>query len=110
MAFSPLRPLAVARLSVAAALACAGLSAGAIAQTSIKPAADTPAASAGDIAASGPTTPEVAIPETFTEADAQALASEPLAITREFADTTPAEPAPAPHETPGETIKDAKAS
>lgn len=79
-----------------------------------KPAADTPAASAGDIAASEPTPPEAPIPETFTEADANALASEPLAITREFQDTTPAEPAPAlsetPHEPPGEAIKDAKAS
>jgi sec-independent protein translocase protein TatB len=75
-----------------------------------KPAADTPAASAGDIAASGPTPPEAPIPEIFTEADANALASEPLAITREFADTTPTEPVPAAHETPGEAIKDAKAS
>jgi hypothetical protein len=43
MAFPLLRRLAVARLSVAAALACAGLSAGASAQSSLKPAADTPA-------------------------------------------------------------------
>jgi sec-independent protein translocase protein TatB len=75
-----------------------------------KPAADTPAASAEDIAASGPTPQEVPIPETFTEADAQALAAEPLAITREFQNATPAEPAPASHETPSEVIKDAKAS
>jgi sec-independent protein translocase protein TatB len=75
-----------------------------------KPAADTPAASAGDIAASGPTPPEAPIPETFTEADANALASEPLAITREFQDATPAEPAQPAHEPPGEAIKDAKAS
>jgi sec-independent protein translocase protein TatB len=52
-----------------------------------------------------PTTPEMPIPETFTEADAHALASEPLAITREIqpapVDTTPAAP---------EVLKDAKAS
>jgi sec-independent protein translocase protein TatB len=52
-----------------------------------------------------PTTPEPPIPETFTEADAHALASEPLAITREIppqpVDTTPAAP---------EVLKDAKAS
>jgi sec-independent protein translocase protein TatB len=48
-----------------------------------------------------PTTPEAQIPETFTAADAHALASEPLAITRE------AQPAPA--ENP-DILKDAKAS
>jgi sec-independent protein translocase protein TatB len=54
-----------------------------------------------------PTTPEPPIPETFTEADAHALAGEPLAITREVQ----AEPAPqdiAP--TAPEVLKDAKAS
>jgi sec-independent protein translocase protein TatB len=52
-----------------------------------------------------PTTPEAPTPETFTEADAHALASEPLAITREIqpapVDTTPVAP---------EILKDAKAS
>jgi sec-independent protein translocase protein TatB len=52
-----------------------------------------------------PTTPEMPIPETFTEADAHALANEPLAITREIppapVNTTPAAP---------EVLKDAKAS
>ncbi len=68
-------------------------------------ATDTPAASS-DVTVT-PTTPEPPIPETFTEADAHALASEPLAITREIqpqpapADTTPTDP---------EVLKDAKAS
>lgn len=79
-----------------------------------KPAADTPAALTGDISASGPTPPESPLPETFTEADANALASEPLAITREFQSAASAEPAPASHEAPhepaAEPIKDAKAS
>jgi sec-independent protein translocase protein TatB len=54
-----------------------------------------------------PTTPEAPIPETFTEADAQAAAMEPLAITREVQvqpapqDTQPAAP---------DILKDAKAS
>src|SRR6202035_746707 len=45
-----------------------------------------------------PTTPEMPIPETFSEADAQALASQPLAITQEVhgpdapQDTAPATP------------------
>jgi sec-independent protein translocase protein TatB len=59
-----------------------------------------------------PTTPEAPIPETFTEADAHALASEPLAITREVlvapAEAPPAEPAAAV-ENP-DILKDAKAS
>ena len=57
-------------------------------------------------------TPEPAIPETFTEADAHALASEPLAITREVhATPTEAPPAgqPAAVENP-DILKDAKAS
>jgi len=67
-----------------------------------KPVADSSTAPAGDAPA------EVQIPDTFTEADAQAMANEPLAITREF---QPDETAPvAAHETPGEAIKDAKAS
>ena len=56
-----------------------------------------------------PTTPEAPIPETFTEADAHALANEPLAITREVhAVPQPAEQ-PAPAENP-DILKDAKAS
>ena len=54
-----------------------------------------------------PTTPEMPIPETFAEADAHAVASEPLAITREAQvppvtqDAVPVAP---------EILKDAKAS
>src|SRR5260221_4752395 len=54
-----------------------------------------------------PTTPEMPIPETFTEAEAHAAAGEPLAITREAQaapvaqDAAPAAP---------EILKDAKAS
>jgi sec-independent protein translocase protein TatB len=59
-----------------------------------------------------PTTPEAPIPETFTEADAHALANEPLAITREVhtapQETAPTEPAAAV-ENP-DILKDAKAS
>jgi sec-independent protein translocase protein TatB len=52
-------------------------------------------------------TPEPPIPETFTEADAHALASEPLAITQEIqAEPAPPDIAPA---TP-DVLKDAKAS
>jgi sec-independent protein translocase protein TatB len=73
------------------------------AMTSDTPAIDPPASS-GD-APVMPTTPEMPIPETFTEADAHALAREPLAITQEIqpapVDTTPAAP---------EVLKDAKAS
>jgi sec-independent protein translocase protein TatB len=58
---------------------------------------DTPAMSKVDA-------PEAPIPETFTEADAHAAATEPLAITREVqAVPTPPEPAP-------DVLKDAKAS
>jgi sec-independent protein translocase protein TatB len=78
---------------------------------------DTPAieppASASDAPATSsdapvtPTTPEMPIPETFTEADAHALASEPLAITQEVQP----EPIPAkPQAAPAEVLKDAKAS
>jgi sec-independent protein translocase protein TatB len=49
--------------------------------------------------------PEAPIPETFTAADAHALASEPLAITQE----AQAAPQPAPAENP-DILKDAKAS
>jgi sec-independent protein translocase protein TatB len=59
-----------------------------------------------------PTTPEAPIPETFTEADAHALASEPLAITREVhavpQEVQPVEQ-PAAVENP-DILKDAKAS
>jgi sec-independent protein translocase protein TatB len=55
-------------------------------------------------------TAEVPIPETFTAADAHALASEPLAITREVhAAPTDAAPAGQPAENP-DILKDAKAS
>jgi sec-independent protein translocase protein TatB len=63
-------------------------------------AADTPAI---DPPAT-PTTPEAPIPETFTEAEAHAAATEPLAITREV-QAEPAPPEPAP-----DVLKDAKAS
>jgi sec-independent protein translocase protein TatB len=59
--------------------------------------ADTPATSKVDA-------PEAPIPETFTEADAHAAATEPLAITREV-QAVPAPPEPAP-----DVLKDAKAS
>jgi sec-independent protein translocase protein TatB len=79
------------------------ISAADTAVTSDPPAIDLPASS-GD-APVMPTTPEMPIPETFTEADAHALAHEPLAITREIqpapVDTKPAAP---------EVLKDAKAS
>jgi sec-independent protein translocase protein TatB len=54
-----------------------------------------------------PTTPEMPVPETFTEADAHAAASEPLAIKREAqASPVAQEAAPAAPE----ILKDAKAS
>jgi sec-independent protein translocase protein TatB len=54
-----------------------------------------------------PTTPEPPIPETFTEADAHALAGEPLAITQQIqAEPTPQDTAPAA----SEVLKDAQAS
>jgi sec-independent protein translocase protein TatB len=77
---------------------------------------DKPAAAAADTPAIDPpvtpTTPatskveapEAPIPETFTEADAHAAATEPLAITREV-QAEPAPPEPAP-----DVLKDAKAS
>jgi sec-independent protein translocase protein TatB len=69
------------------------------------PAIDPPAMSSD--APAVPTTPEPPLPETFTEADAHALASEPLAITQEV------QPDPAPPDTAApapEVLKDAKAS
>jgi sec-independent protein translocase protein TatB len=59
-----------------------------------------------------PTPPEAPIPETFTEADAHALANEPLAITREV-HAAPAEAPPAGQHAAVENpdiLKDAKAS
>ena len=55
-----------------------------------------------------PTTPEMPIPETFTEADAHAAASQPLAIMQE----AQAQPAPQEDAVPAESdvLKDAKAS
>jgi sec-independent protein translocase protein TatB len=56
--------------------------------------------------ASTPEVPEASIPETFTSADAEALASQPLAITQEI------QPQPAPDAVPAkpDVHKDAKAS
>ena len=54
-----------------------------------------------------PTTPEMPIPETFTEADAHGAASQPLAIVQE-AQAQPAPDAAAPAES--DVLKDAKAS
>jgi sec-independent protein translocase protein TatB len=54
-----------------------------------------------------PTTPEPPIPETFTEADAHALAAQPLAITQEAqAQPMPQDTAPAN----ADVLRDAKAS
>jgi sec-independent protein translocase protein TatB len=74
-------------------------------------ASETPAISASETQAIEPplmpTTPEPPIPETFSEADAHALSSQPLAITQEIA------PGPVPREvaaSPPDVLKDAKAS
>jgi sec-independent protein translocase protein TatB len=72
---------------------------------------DKPAAAATDTPAIEPpvtpTTPEAPIPETFTEADAHALASQPLAITREAqAQAAPQDTQPATTD----VLKGAKAS
>jgi len=67
---------------------------------------EKPAASNADAPVT-PANPEIPIPETFTEADAQTLASQPLAITQEI------QPQPAPQDTAPATpdvLKDAKAS
>jgi len=65
----------------------------------------TPATSKVDAPATSKVdAPEAPIPETFTEADAHAAATEPLAITREV-QAVPAPPEPAP-----DVLKDAKAS
>ena len=70
------------------------------------PAIEPPATSNLDAPVT-PTTPEMPIPETFTEADAHAVASEPLAITRE-AQAPPVTQDAAP--AAAEIFKDAKAS
>ena len=63
-------------------------------------ASDTPATDTAALPA-----PEAPIPETFTEADARELASQPLAITQEVQP----QPAPIQPATP-DHLKDAKAS
>jgi sec-independent protein translocase protein TatB len=73
---------------------------------------DKPAVAATDTPAIDPpalpTTPEAPIPETFSEADAHALSSQPLAITQDIqAQPAPQEAQPA---TPDAVLKDAKAS
>ncbi len=69
------------------------------------PAVEASATSNGDAAVSA--TPEASIPETFSEADAQALASQPLAITQEVhGPDAPQDSAPA---TP-DVARDARAS
>src|ERR1700687_2967824 len=55
-----------------------------------------------------PTTPEMPIPETFTEADAHALAAQPLAIAQDVHAAKPAPPDTAP--AAPDLLKDAKAS
>src|SRR6195256_3126085 len=72
---------------------------------------DKPAVAATDTPAIDPpalpTTPEAPIPETFSEADAHALSSQPLAITQDIQ----AQPAPSEaHPAPPDLLKDAKAS
>ncbi|UPK31793.1 Sec-independent protein translocase protein TatB [Bradyrhizobium sp. 186] len=80
------------------------------AETSTAAAVEPPATSSEAPAISAeapatPTTPELPTPETFLEAEAHAVANEPLAITREV------ESAPVSQDTaPSEAIKDAKAS
>jgi sec-independent protein translocase protein TatB len=70
------------------------------------PATETPAVSAPTSDA-----PEAVIPETFTAADAQALASQPLAIMQEVqAQGAAQDDRPEPHDLAGNLAKDAKAS
>jgi sec-independent protein translocase protein TatB len=79
---------------------------------------DKPAVTATDTPAIdppvAPTTPEMPIPETFTEADAHALASQPFAIARDAqAQPAPQDTAPVPQDTQPaapDLLKDAKAS
>ena len=75
-----------------------------------KPIADKPAAIPDDTFASGSTTSDAANSGTGAEANARALASDPLAITPEFQNAAPGKPDPVAHETPHEAVKDAKAS
>ncbi len=58
------------------------------------------------VTADTPAKPEMPIPETFTEADATALASQPLAITQD----NPTQPAPQDIAATPDVLKDAKAS
>ena len=72
---------------------------------------DKPAVAATDTPAIDPpalpTTPEAPLPETFSEADAHALSSQPLAITQDIQ----AQPAPPEaHPAAPDLLKDAKAS
>jgi sec-independent protein translocase protein TatB len=73
-----------------------------------KPAASSDGSASSEAPASPKSdVPEISIPETFTEADAQALASQPLAITQEI------QPQPAPQDAAPanpDVHKDAKAS
>ena len=69
---------------------------------------DKPAIATTDTAAVTPA-PEAPIPETFTAADAEAVASLPLAIVQE-AQPQPATPQPAPEPAAPDVLKDAKAS
>lgn len=82
-----------------------------------KPEADRSAPSANSAPVSASATPEARIPETFTQADAEASASGPLAITPEVQvqDAAAVEPPAVAPETShkadsDETVKDAKAS
>jgi sec-independent protein translocase protein TatB len=73
---------------------------------------DKPAAAATETPAIdppvNPTTPEMPIPETFTEADAHALAAQPLAIAQDVHAAKPAPQDTAP--AAPDLLKDAKAS
>jgi sec-independent protein translocase protein TatB len=73
---------------------------------------DKPAAAATETPAIDPpvtpTTPEMPIPETFTEADAHALAAQPLAIAQDVHAAKPAPQDTAP--AAPDLLKDAKAS
>ena len=73
---------------------------------------DKPAAAATETPAIdplvNPTTPEMPIPETFTEADANALAAQPLAIAQDVHAAKPAPQDTAP--AAPDLLKDAKAS
>jgi len=71
---------------------------------------DVPATSNADAPVT-PTTPETPIPEIFTEADAHALASQPLAIVQEAQmQSAPQEPQEETAPAAPDVLKDAKAS